>query len=158
MANPSIKAPLMSNVRRKGNSVVKYSEHYREIASHALAGFQLIEASLKDYIAVYHDKVRDSLPPGMTYLHHGTDVQDAALGKLVSVFAKMNNNKALIEKLRNLQQTRDNLAHRALAKLYGPTSVTEDFIAQIPTLTGLAEELGILLGDVHDEHIKLVSK
>jgi len=148
----------MSSVRYKENTIVNDSEHYREIASHALAGFQLIEASLKDYIADYHDKVRDSLPSGMTYLYSGTDVQDLALGRLVSVFAKLNNNKALIKKLQNLQKERDNLAHRALVKLYGPASVTEDFSAQILLLTVLAEQLGQLLSDVLDEHVKLVGK
>jgi hypothetical protein len=137
---------------------VNDSEHYREIASHALAGFQLIEASLKGYIDDYHDKVRDSLPSGMTYLYSGADVQDAALGRLVSVFAKMNNNKALIEKLQNLQKERDNLAHRALVKLYGPARVTEDFSVQIPILIVLAEQLGLLLSDVLGEHVKLVGK
>ena len=33
-------------------------QQYREAASHALAGFQLVEQQLKEYIGYYYDAVR----------------------------------------------------------------------------------------------------
>lgn len=70
-------------------------EYFRNIASHALAGFQLIEVGLKDYIADYHDKVRASLPSNMTYKYGARDVEDAPLGKLITLFERTNSNEVL---------------------------------------------------------------
>jgi hypothetical protein len=135
-------------------------DQYRDLVAHALAGFQLVEASLKDYISDYHDKVRSCLPPGMVYDYHRSDIQDAALGKLVEVFNKTNRNKELVGSLRKLQASRDNLAHRALTKLYGRRTPAEEqeLREQAPGFVALAEQLSELLGNVHNEHVLLVGK
>jgi hypothetical protein len=129
---------------------------YREAASHALAGFQLIEASLKDYIAEFHATVRRHLPASLTYEYSRSDIEDASLGKLVNVFARMNGNVDLVRKLRKLQGQRDELAHRALTKLYGQERETFDFASNTDPLVDLANDLGYLLDDVNKEGLRLL--
>ena len=87
-------------------------DQYREAVSHALAGFQLIEASLKSYVEEYHAAIRRHLPATLTYEYGRTDVEEASLGKLVNLFSRMNGNTGLIEKLRRLQRQRDVRQHR----------------------------------------------
>ncbi|MEJ2793958.1 hypothetical protein WAE56_11100 [Iodobacter sp. LRB] len=130
-------------------------EHYRDIAIHALAGFQLIEVVLKDYIADYHDKVREFLPVDMVYEHKADEVTNAPLGKLLDIFGKINANKQLVVELRNLQSKRNDLAHRALVKLYWPAKNEFDFSGNSTQLDGLADDLGGLIEQIIVEHAKL---
>jgi hypothetical protein len=146
--------PFLS--RKKRSNMQSKSDRYRHAVSHALAGFQLIEASLKDFINEYHKRINRFLPSGVTYEFTGKDFEEAALGKLVNSFDKMCSNKPLIVKLRKLQSQRDHLAHRALTDLYGPDSSSFDFDAQEEDLIGLAGLLGELLKQVLDEHLKFV--
>lgn len=129
---------------------------YREAVSHALAGFQLIEASLKDYIEAFHEVVRKHLPASITYLHGRADIEDASLGRLVGAFSRINGNAELIGKLRGLQRKRDELAHRALTKLYGQGRESFDFAGNTDPLVELANDLGYLLEEVQQEGLKLV--
>ncbi len=57
-------------------------KRYQDAASHALAGFQLIEGGLKDYIGIYHKIVRRLLPDRPAYKHTRKDVEEVALGRL----------------------------------------------------------------------------
>jgi hypothetical protein len=130
-------------------------ELYRDIASHALAGFQLIEEGLKNYIADYHDKVREFLPVYMVYEHRADEVANAPLGKLVDIFGKINANKQLVVELRSLQSKRNDLAHRALVNLYGPAKNGFDFSGNSTQLGGLADDLGRLIEQILVERAEL---
>ena len=102
------------------------AQYYRESASHALAGFQLLEEGLKSYVGTYHDTVRKFLPDKLVYRYSRQDIQDAALGKLVGVFSKISANDKLISELRTLTKTRDDLAHKAFVHLYGVVPPADD--------------------------------
>jgi hypothetical protein len=131
-------------------------QFYRESAVHALAGFQLIEEALKSYIGYYHETVRQCLPEKLTYSYSRQDVQDAALGKLVSVFGKVSSNDALILELRTLVKTRDDLAHKAFVNLYGPPPAEEDFEKRGAALLKVAERLGLILEELNKDSLSLV--
>ena len=87
------------------------SLHYREASTQALCGFQLLEEGLKTYIQIYHNAVRAHLPPALIYKYAGADVQEASLGKLVSVFSKTSARDDLVKELRSLIKSRNELAH-----------------------------------------------
>ena len=132
-------------------------QYYRESATHALGGFQLVEEALKSYIGQYHDVVRKFLPKGFTYRYARQDVQDAALGKLVNVFAKVSPNDKLIVELRGLVKTRDDLAHKAFVNLYGPKPSEEELRKRGDRFVEVAERLGNILGELHDDSLRLVA-
>lgn len=132
-------------------------QFYRESAVHALAGFQLIEEALKSYIGFYHETVRQCLPEKLTYRYSRQDVQEAALGKLVSVFGKVSSNDKLISELRTLVKTRDELAHKAFVNLYGPQPSQEEFANRGSALLKVAERLGLILGELNTDSMALVA-
>lgn len=130
---------------------------YSEAATHALAGFQIVEESLKDYITAYHQTVKKFLPDELMYQHKRSDIEDLALGKLIEIFSKVNSNILLIGKLRKIKQTRDQLAHKALTKLYGPEKDTFDFLESTDRFIDTAAELGLIIEDILKEHNKLLA-
>lgn len=131
-------------------------QQYRDAVSHALAGFQLVEEALKDYIGIYHEAVRRLLPSTITYGSSRKDIQDAALGKLINVFAKSCGDQALITELRSLISTRDELAHRALLTLYGSAQEPSDLAERSAALQKFAEQISGLLGQINKEMLKVL--
>jgi len=129
---------------------------YRDAVSHALAGFQLIEESLKDYIGFYHDAVRKLLPSTITYGSSRRDIQDAALGKPINVFSKCCGNQALILDLRSLTSTRDELAHKALIGLYGTAPDPSDLEGKAASLQKTAESISELLAKLNKESLNIL--
>jgi hypothetical protein len=131
-------------------------QDYRRAATHALAGFQLIEEGLKTYVGQFHETVRKLLPAEIAYLHSQTDIQDAALGKLVNVFSKINSNKQLVAQLRALVKTRDELAHKAFLHLYGTRPAAEELASKTSTFIEVAALVGELLRSLNAESLKVV--
>jgi hypothetical protein len=132
-------------------------QYFRESATHALAGFQLVEEALKSYIGQYRDAVRRFLPEKLTYRYARQDVQEAALGKLVNVFAKVTPNDKLVAELRGLVKARDDLAHKAFVNLYGPKPSEEEFRKRGDAFIQVARRLGNILGELHEESVRLVA-
>lgn len=130
---------------------------YSEAATHALAGFQIVEESLKSYITTYHQTVQKFLPKELIYDYKRSDIEDLALGRLIEVFSKMNRNSLLIDKLRKIKQIRDQLAHKALSKLYGPQKETFDFLENTDRFIDTANKLGLIIDEILIEHMKLLT-
>ncbi len=126
-------------------------KRYQEVASHALAGFQLIEGGLKDYIGIYHGLVRKLLPSGLAYKYSRKDVEEVALGRLINIFSKLSTNDALVGALRAQVALRDELAHRAFLNLYGHGDNAEDLISQTDRLVDVAQQIVGLLEAIHNE-------
>lgn len=133
-------------------------DYYREAASHALAGFQLLEEGLKSYIGCYYETVRQLLPETISYRYQKLDIQEAALGKLVSVFSKINSNDELVFELRKLVKTRDDLAHRAFVHLYGSLPPAKDLQSKASTFIDVAAQIGELLKSLNTETVKVVNE
>ncbi len=128
---------------------------YRDAASHALAGFQLIEASLKQYIGYYHDAVRHLVCGKLSYKHKQSDIDEAPIERLLKVFAKINSNDLLIRNLRKLVKHRNEIAHKALVHLYHPTKSDEEFEKLKGEMIQVAEQLSRLLGELNGELLKV---
>ena len=131
-------------------------DEYRYAVTNALAGFQLIEESLKGYIEFYHETVRRFLPEEIAYDYSRKDVQDAALGKLTNVFSKITKNRQLISDLRSLQRMRDELAHTALIELFGSPPSSPFFEHKTSELVELGQRLSSILGQINKASIDLL--
>src|ERR1700743_3716543 len=93
---------------------------YTDGVTQVLAGFQIIEDMLKSYLEVHFDLTRTILNGRLHFGFRREDYQDAALGRLAQVFSKLCSDKQLVADLRAVVERRDQIAHRALLKLYGP--------------------------------------
>ncbi len=133
------------------------AQRYRNAVSHALAGFQLVEEGLKDYLGFYYATVRRLLPDELAFGYARDDIKDAALGKLINVSSKVCSNTALIAELRTLIKVRDDLAHRALIDLYGNGAQTQDLELKTKALFQTAERINTLLKQVNEESLKVLS-
>ena len=131
-------------------------DHYKEASTHALAGFQLIEEGLKDYIGHYYDAVRKRLNGKLHFEYRRTDIDQAALGKLLSIFCKINGNEDLVKQLRKLLKHRDDLAHKALVHLYGTPKSDSEYAAMSDSAIETASKLGELMSVLHQEINRVV--
>ena len=82
----------------------------------ALSNCQLVEQELKLYISealqLTQRCVSGKLPFSMT----GEDFQDAPLGRLIDIFAKLSDNPTLVADLRKFKTERNFLSHRGIAQ------------------------------------------
>lgn len=128
---------------------------YREGVSHALGGFQLLEEGLKTYIGVYHQTVRAVLNGRLHYDYDQSDVQEAPLGRLLTVFAKICSNEELLAEMRSLLKHRDQAAHQAFICLYGPGPGDHKLIEMSDANAKLGTQLSLLLPRLHQEMLKV---
>lgn len=131
-------------------------QQYREAASHALAGFQLVEQQLKEYIGYYYDAVRFLLNGKLSFNYTREEMDEAALERLTNIFSKINSNEELIKRIRALIKHRNNVAHRALVHLYGKGRTDEELKANIDEFIEIAEKLGLILRDLLKETSNVV--
>jgi hypothetical protein len=99
---------------------------YRTGVTQALAGFQLIEEGLKTYLGIYFDSIRLLIGDRLHFGFAKEDYQDAALGRLITIFAKTSSNAELLSQLRSVTRQRDHIAHQALLKLYPEKPISVD--------------------------------
>ena len=132
-------------------------KRYRDLATHALAGFQLVEASLKQYIGYYYDAVSALVDDRLSFSYSHSDIDEAALEKLLGIFSKVNGNKEFIKELRALINIRNEVAHRAFVDLYKPAQKTPDFEPKSDELIQIAEKLGAILAQMSEETTKVKS-
>ena len=87
----------------------------RELQVTKLLGmYQLVEFSLKIYIAGAYMLIRKKLDNVMPFEYKYKDIENAPLGKLNGIFAKLNKNTDLQNQLGKLPKHRNYVAHRAL--------------------------------------------
>ena len=130
-------------------------QRYREAASHALAGFQLVEQQLKEYIGYYYDAVRFLLNGKLSFNYAREEMDEAALERLTTVFSKINGNEELIKRIRALIKHRNHVAHRALVHLYGKERTGEELETNIDEFIEIAEKLGLILRDLLKETVNV---
>ena len=83
-----------------------------------LGSYQLLEFSLKIYIAGAYSLVKQSLDGAIPFDYKYKDIENFPLGKLLQTFSHLNKNKVLQNKLNQLKSTRNHIAHRALIEQY----------------------------------------
>jgi uncharacterized protein YdiU (UPF0061 family) len=126
-------------------------EHYRTSVANALAGFQLIEESLKGYLDLYYQSIRHLLSKRLHFDYHRSDINEAALGRLIGAFAKSSANTELVTRLRSLVRQRDSAAHTALICLYDSSTTDEQYHTMIKANHALSDELREVLSALIDE-------
>jgi hypothetical protein len=127
-------------------------DHYREAVISALSGFQLIESTLKLYISMHYDTTRLLLKDRVHFDFQGDDLKDAALGRLVTVFSKLNRNTRLVARIRELIKHRDEIAHQALVQLFDPNKGEDDHVAGAGRMFEITNKVGPILDDLQKEN------
>ena len=115
-------------------------EHYRVSVTNALAGFQLVEESLKGYLGLYYQSIRHLLSGRLHFDFHRADINEAPLGRLVGSFSKSCANALLVARLRSLIKHRDTTAHKALVCLYESATTDEQYHDMIKANHRMSDE------------------
>jgi hypothetical protein len=131
-------------------------DRYKDASTHALAGFQLVEEGLKNYIGHYYDAVRKTLDGRLHFQHCRSDVEKAALDKLLNIFIQVNANDDLVKALKQMLKYRNDLAHKALTHLYGEPKSDEEFDAMTDSAIEAAKKLGELMSAIHEETLRVL--
>ena len=82
-----------------------------------LGQYQLVEFSLKLYIAGAYAHIKKSLDGIIPFDYGYSEVENFPLERLLQVFKRLNRNKDLQDKLNRLKVHRNYVAHRALLEM-----------------------------------------
>lgn len=89
-------------------------EFYKSTTLRILGQFQLMEFALKHYIGFSYQLIHKQLDGVAPFDYTIKDVENHPLEKLLAIFAKLNDNTELQEKLNKLRSKRNHVAHRSL--------------------------------------------
>ncbi len=132
-------------------------EFYGTSVGHALGGFQLLEEGLKSYIGLHYTTVRALVAGRVHFDFQRADIQEAALGRLLTIFAKLCSNRPFVEEIRRLVKHRDHAAHQAFARLYGINTSDSEFVKMAEENLKLATQLATIQGQLHAEMKSLLA-
>jgi hypothetical protein len=131
---------------------------YEKGVNQLLAGFQLIEDMLKSYLEAHFDLTRAFLAGRLHFEFRREDYQEAPLNRLMHVFSRLCANSQLVTELRAVIKRRNDVAHRALLKLFDNQLSPTDYAALINELATDNAAVASLLQRLHDEFIKLLPR
>lgn len=92
---------------------MKEDDFYLKIA-HALSGCQLVEQELKLYITEALELAKRCIGDKMSFKISGEDYADSSLERLIEIFKKLSNNKALVTELKQFKKERNFLSHKGI--------------------------------------------
>lgn len=124
---------------------------YRAKADHALAKFQLLEQTIKDYLDAYYSTISLFLPSNLTYSHSRSDIENESLDSLVYHFSKTIKNEDLIERVSLMLTKRNKLAHKALLSTFKKNIHKNEYESSVLEYISIADELHLLIANVLDE-------
>jgi len=139
----------IEDLKRRG------AELYNSSANQVLAGFQILEELLKNYLARHFALAREVLGDRLPFNFKREDYQDAPLGRLIQVFAKTNLNHDLIRDLRAEISRRDHIAHKAFLKLYKEDVLPDEYVRLIDELSADMSRLSSLMTRLNEETASL---
>lgn len=125
---------------------------YRAKADHALAKFQLLEQTIKDYLDAYYSTISLFLPSNLTYSHSRSDIENESLDSLVYHFSKTIKNEDLIERVSLMLKKRNKLAHKALLSTFKKNIHKNEYESSVLEYISIADELHLLIANVLDEN------
>lgn len=131
-------------------------EQYSQAAAHALAGFQLIEERIKEYLEHYYDSVRILLNGRLAFSYSRDEINEAPLERLTNIFAKTTGNEDLVRRVRALIKHRNEIAHKALVYMYGDRKTEQELDASIPEFIALSESLLDIMDEIHRETVAVI--
>lgn len=98
------------------NIILMRQQQAKELMPHlmrALAFMQMIEEALRLYVGTAEQLIAAGVPYGVPFRVDRNGINRAALGKITTMFEKVNRNVDLIAHLRKLPEHRNYLAHTA---------------------------------------------
>lgn len=131
------------------------SELYRDGVTHVLAGYQLLEEQLKEFIGLHYEKTRILLAGRIHFGYLRSDHAKSPLGRLTNTFGKLSANGDLLARLRAVGDHRDHVAHQALLVLYGPKLTVEQYGTLTKEIAEKADLLHGLMLELVEEQNKL---
>lgn len=136
----------------------KPSELYEKRVSLTLAGFQVTELLLKEYIALSYEVMRCVLQDHIDFSLSRRDIENHSLERLISTFKTINNNKDLINQLQSVVDHRNKIAHKSLLPLYGVKTSDQEYWDLIDYISPLEAEIDKCMSGMHAEIDKLNRK
>ena len=130
-------------------------ETYQTATLEILTQFQLLEQALKMYISAAYEVIGARVKGLLPFHYGGVDVESFPLERLISTFAKVNDNRDLISRLNKLPKKRNEVAHKSLLIAWGGY---QDLKKQQSALDGyrdLISDLGPCLQGVMEEMRRL---
>jgi hypothetical protein len=119
----------------------KPRELYEKRVSLTLAGFQVTELLLKEYIALSYDVMRCILREHIDFSLSRRDIENHSLERLISTFKTINTNKDLIGQLQSVVEHRNKIAHKSLLPLYGARTSDQEYWDLIDEISPLESEV-----------------
>ncbi len=89
------------------------SDHETQVLR-LLSMFQMLELSLKFYIAGAYKRIKDALGGQLPFKYGYKDIENFPLERLLGIFTKLNDDQVLQGRLNKLVAKRNLVAHRAL--------------------------------------------
>lgn len=126
-------------------------DFYLQVA-YALSGCQLVEQELKLYITQALKYVGKCVGRRLPFKMSGQDYEDAPLERLISVFDKLTDNKALVGELGKFKAERNFLSHKGIAQCLDPWGELGGRSAEfMPRLHAVQAEAERLRRAIHEE-------
>jgi uncharacterized protein Yka (UPF0111/DUF47 family) len=136
----------------------KPRELYEKRVSLTLAGFQVTELLLKDYIATSYDVMRGLLSSYIAFSPSRKDIENHSLERLISIFKTINGNHELISNLQSVVEHRNQIAHKSLLPLYGSDTSDNEYWKLIDKISPLEQEIDKCMDGVQKELVELKRK
>jgi hypothetical protein len=120
----------------------KPRELYEKRVSLTLAGFQVTELLLKDYIETSYEVMRGLLKGYIEFSPSRKDIENHSLKRLIAIFKTLNGNHALIKNLKSVVDHRNRIAHKSLLPLYGSVTTSDaEYWNLIDEISPLEQEI-----------------
>lgn len=130
---------------------------YLRRTAHVLGACQFVEFQLKSYIAEALELARKCVDERVPFKLEGRDYENESLGKLITLFKKLSDCPALIERLEKFSRERNFVAHRAIQACIDPDGEL-DYVASrkhIGRLAKIEKEANQLKGAIYEEALKI---
>lgn len=136
------------------------SEPYKSLSLKVLGSFQLLEFSLKLYIATAYKSIKEEVNGKIPFNYSYSDIKCHPLEKLINIFSKLNENKDLIDRLNKLREKRNRIAHTSLLCAYDVFKeiLDKDIHENYADLLVVESEVGFLLGIDGAGNVKKISR
>ncbi|MFT7295232.1 MAG: hypothetical protein ACI87Q_003093 [Pseudohongiellaceae bacterium] len=128
-------------------------DQYLVSVSKALLSYQMVEEALKLCIGVSYEIIAASNPPEVSFKFSPDSINDAPLGSLANMFAKVSNNMVLIKELqkKELGKWRNFFAHNAFAHEFmsrdSESLYTQHTVEEVQQVSRHVGELVLKLGE-----------
>lgn len=133
----------------------KPNELYEKRVALTLAGFQVTELLLKDYIEASYKVMRGLLESYIEFSPSRKDIENHSLERLITIFKTINGNHELIENLKSVVDHRNRIAHKSLLPLYGSNTSDAEYWNLIDEISPLEQEIDKCMDGVQRELIEL---